>query len=277
MILSEINVYPIKSLRGISQTEAKIERRGLEFDRCWMLVDENNKFMSQRDFPKMATLTVKILDNALEISNGAENFAVPFSPPTNETATVEIWTSRVKAKIYEGAANEFFSDALQIKCRLARMPDETRRKVNYIYAVHKDDEVSFADALPFLLIGENSLADLNGKLEKPVPMNRFRPGLVVKDSEAFAEDSWKKIKIGGTVFHIVKPCARCVVTTIEQATGEKRGTEPLKTLADYRIPKRSVKRKILFGQYLIAESAGEILRVGDEVEILETQRKPEFL
>ncbi|MGI8467460.1 MAG: MOSC domain-containing protein [Pyrinomonadaceae bacterium] len=276
MYLSEINIYPIKSLRGISLTESKIERRGLEFDRRWMLVDENNKFMTQREFPKMATLAVKILDDGLEISNDAEKFIVPFAPPTNETATVEVWTSRVKAKIYEDATNEFFSDALQTKCRLALMPAETRRKINYFYAVKKDDYVSFADAYPFLLIGENSLGDLNKRLEKQIPMNRFRPNFVVRNSEPFAEDSWKKIKIGENIFHIVKPCGRCVITTIEQSTGEKQGVEPLKTLADYRIPKRSVKKKILFGQNLIAENAGGILRVGDKIAILETQEKPVF-
>ena len=107
-------------------------------------------------------------------------------------------------------------------------------------------------------------------------MNRFRPNLVVTGSDAFAEDGWKKIKIGETIFHVVKPCARCVITTIEQEKGLKSGAEPLKTLAKFRIPKRSIKKKILFGQNLIAEKAGEILRVGDKVEILETKNKPRF-
>jgi MOSC domain-containing protein len=143
--------------------------------------------------------------------------------------------------------------------------------------VQRDDHVSFADAYPFLVIGENSLADLNARLDEALPMNRFRPNFVAADSEGFAEDSWKKIKIGETIFHVVKPCARCVMTTIEQTTGEKDGKEPLKTLADFRIPKRSVKKKILFGQNLIAERAGEILRVGDKIEVLETKRAPKFL
>jgi uncharacterized protein YcbX len=151
------------------------------------------------------------------------------------------------------------------------MPDETRRKVNYFYAVRKDDHVSFADGYPFLLIGENSLEDLNRRLERKVPMNRFRPNFVVSGSAAFAEDEWKRIKIGAGEFHVVKPCARCVITTVDQATGEKQGVEPLKTLASYRIPKRSIKKKILFGQNLIAENEGEVLRVGDQVEIFESK------
>lgn len=271
MILSEINIYPIKSLKGISLNEGKIERRGLRFDRRWMLVDEKNQFLTQREFPKMATINVELLEDALQVSNNGEQINIPFAPKVNESAKVQIWRSKCQAKVYENSVNEWFSDILQTNCRLVLMPEETKRKVNYFYAVQADDHVSFADGYPFLLIGESSLADLNEKLENPVPMNRFRPNFVVKESEAFAEDGWKKIKIGDAVFHIVKPCARCVITTIDQATGQKGGVEPLKALASFRIPRRSVKKKILFGQNLIAESAGETLRVGDKIEILETK------
>jgi uncharacterized protein YcbX len=277
MYLSEINIYPVKSLAGISLKESKIERRGLEFDRRWMLIDEDNKFLTQREFPKMATVKTEILNDGLQVSSGESSLKFAFAPQNGETRPVKIWSSRCRAKIYESAVNEWFSDVLQTNCRLAVMPEETRRKVNYFYAVQKDDHVSFADGYPFLLIGENSLADLNSRLEEDLPMNRFRPNFVVAEAEGFAEDSWKKIKIGETVFHVVKPCARCVMTTIEQTTGEKDGKEPLKTLATFRIPKRSVKKKILFGQNLIAESAGGVLRVGDRVEVLETKRAPKFL
>lgn len=277
MYLSEINIYPIKSLAGISFKESKIERRGLEFDRRWMLIDENNKFLTQREFPKMATVKTEILSDGLQVSSNKNGLVIPFEPLNGETQNVKIWQSRCKAKVYENIINEWFSDALQTNCKLAVMPETTQRKVNYFYAVQKDDHVSFADGYPFLLIGENSLKDLNSRLTDDLPMNRFRPNLVVADSEDFAEDSWKKIKIGDSVFHVVKPCARCVMTTIEQATGEKDGTEPLKTLAKFRIPQRSVKKKILFGQNLIAERAGDILRVGDQIEVLETKRPPKFL
>lgn len=276
MFLSEINIYPIKSLRGISLQMAKIERRGLEFDRRWMLIDENNKFMTQREFPKMATLEVKIMENALQISSDGEKLLVPFGVETKRAEKVQIWQNRCAAEIYEKPVNEWFSDVLETNCRLALMPEETRRKVNYFYAVRKDDHVSFADAYPFLLIGESSLDALNTRLESKLPMNRFRPNLVVSGAEAFAEDGWKRIKIGTEIFHVVKPCARCVITTIEQSKGEKQGVEPLKTLATFRIPKRSLKKKILFGQNLIAEREGEVLKVGDKIEVLETKRKPQF-
>ncbi len=202
-----------------------------------------------------------------------EELAIQFEPKTNKTESVKIWSSRCRAQLYEDKINQWFSDALETNCRLVLMPAETNRKVNYFYVVHRDDVVSFADAYPFLLIGENSLTDLNSRLENPVPMNRFRPNFVVSGADAFAEDGWTRIRIGDVVFHLVKPCARCVITTIDQSNGIKQGVEPLKTLASFRIPKRSVKKKILFGQNLIAEDVGKIVNVGDAVEVLETSSK----
>jgi uncharacterized protein YcbX len=276
MHLSEINTYPIKSLGGVSVKKSIVENRGLQFDRRWMLTDGQNRFLTQRDFPKMATVGVEIIGGGLRVSSGGETLDISFAPATYETASVQIWSSRCRALIYEEKVNEWFSDVLETNCRLVLMPEETIRRVNYFYAVRRDDAVSFADAHPFLLTGENSLAELNARLDAPVPMNRFRANFVVSDSESFAEDDWKKIKIGECVFHVVKPCARCVVTTIDQNEGIKTGAEPLKTLATYRIPKRSVKKKILFGQYLIAEDAGAVLNVGDKIEVVETKNSPEF-
>jgi len=273
MILSEINIYPIKSLGGISLKNAVVETRGLQFDRRWMLIDEKQNFLTQRILPKMATVSVEILEKGLRVLQSKDELVIPFEPNTNKTESVKIWSSRSRARVYEDKINEWFSDALETNCRLVLMPEETNRKVNYFYAVHKDDVVSFADAYPFLLIGESSLTDLNSRLENPVPMNRFRPNFVVSGADAFAEDGWTRIRIGDVVFHLVKPCARCVVTTIDQSNGVKQGVEPLKTLASFRIPKRSIKKKILFGQNLIAEDVGKVVNVGDAVEVLETSSK----
>ncbi len=143
-----------------------------------------------------------------------EELAIQFEPKTNKTESVKIWSSRCRAQLYEDKINQWFSDALETNCRLVLMPAETNRKVNYFYAVHRDDVVSFADAYPFLLIGENSLTDLNSRLENPVLMNRFRPNFVVSGADAFAEDGWTRIRIGDVVFHLVKTCARCVITTL---------------------------------------------------------------
>lgn len=268
MFLSKINIFPVKSLGGIGLQNCKVEERGLRFDRSLMLVDENKNFLTQREYPKMAAIALKITDDGFTASDSGNEISIPFEPDSEERATVKIWSSRVKAKFYSDEVNKWFSDILKIKCRLVLMPEDSKRIVNPIYAVKKfEDTVSFADGYPVLLISENSLVDLNKKLEKPVPMNRFRPNLVVKDADAFAEDKWKKIKIGDCVFHVVKPCDRCVMTTIEQSNGERNGKEPLKTLAKYR----SKNGKVFFGQYLIAENPGETLKVGDKIEILETK------
>jgi uncharacterized protein len=266
MRLSEINIYPIKSLKGISLDSAKVEARGLEFDRRWMLVDKQNQFLTQREIPAMSLIKIAIDGENLTASLDDRKLKVPFIPD-GDSATVKIWSSKVKGQFYDEATDAWFSEALSHECRLVLMPESTKRKVSPFYAVRKfKDTVSFADGYPFLLIGEGSLADLNSRLDTPVPMNRFRPNLVVSGSEAFAEDSWKKIRVGETVFHLVKPCARCVITTVDQSTGEKNGKEPLKTLATYR----TREGKVMFGQNLIAENPGGVIRIGDEIEILTT-------
>ena len=267
MNLSELNIFPIKSLGGISLKSSIVEERGLQFDRRWLLVDDKNHFLTQREFPQMARFAIELGNEGLDITFEGNNVTVSLQSKTEKTANVKIWSSRVKAKFYADEVSDWFSENLQTKCRLVSMTEESKRIVAPYYAVRKfKDTVSFADAYPFLLIGESSLEDLNGKLENSLPMNRFRPNFVISGSEAFAEDSWKKIKIGDAIFHVVKSCARCVITTIDQEKGAKSGAEPLATLAKYR----KKNGNVLFGRYLIAEKPGEIIKIGDEVEILET-------
>jgi len=271
--LSEINIYPIKSLGGISLDESLIESEGLQYDRRWMLVDPQGKFFTQREFPRMAVLKVSLGADGLRVSNKDETLYLPFNQSgTGEEIEVEVWNSKFTAQTSEHSINEWFSDALQTNCRLVRMNQNSNRLINPVYAVRKfQDTVSFADGYPVLLIGQSSLDDLNSRLDDPIPMNRFRPNLVVKDSGAFAEDNWKKIKIGETVFHIVKPCERCVMTTIDQSSGISAGKEPLKTLATYRLVKKDGESKIMFGQNLIADASDQKIKVGDLVEILEAK------
>lgn len=266
MHLSEINIYPVKSLAGISLNEAVVEDRGLRFDRRWMLVDEANQFMTQREFPVMARIRVAMNGSHFTAAIDDKSLDISVKPETDVFANVKVWSSSVNAQIFGKETNGWFSEVLRKNCKLVLMPEETRRTVNPIYAVRRfKDMVSFADGYPFLLIGEGSLADLNSRLETPLPMNRFRPNLVVEGSEAFAEDTWKRIMIGETEFHVVKPCERCVITTVDQERGEKVGKEPLKTLATYR----NQNGNVLFGQNLIAEQAGGSIYVGDEIEVIE--------
>jgi len=268
MHISEINIYPVKSLKGIAMGEALVEDRGLQFDRRWMLVNENNGHITQREVPRMALVEIAVRDANLSASVNGMSIDIPMTPESGDVAAVAdvtIWNDTVAARPYDDKTNTWFSDALNVKCRLVLLPGESKRPIDSKYAVAADNEVSLADGYPFLLIAEGSLADLNLRLETPVPMNRFRPNLVVAGTEAFAEDAWKRIRIGDVEFHVVKPCERCVLTTVDQSTGEKTGKEPLRTLSTYR----NQNGKVLFGQNLIAESAGGHVRVGDAVEILE--------
>lgn len=268
MRISEINIYPVKSLKGISLNEAVVEDRGLQLDRRWMLVDDANQFMTQREFPAMARIEVTADKSGLTVSIDGRMLEIPVVPDTGNLEIVTVWNSKVGVIVYDNDVNQWFSEILQSDCRLVLMTEASKRKVNPDYAVRKyHDTVSFADGYPFMLIGENSLADLNSRLAVPLPMNRFRPNMVVSGSDIFAEDTWKKIRIGTTIFHIVKPSERCVITTIDQARGEKDGKEPLKTLATYR----NQNGGVMFGQNLIAENPGEVIKIGDRVEVVEMQ------
>ena len=278
MKISQINIYPIKSLKGISLNEAIIEKRGLQYDRRWMLVDDNGVFFTQREFPKMATMAISLNENGLEVSaDEFENLLLPYQPTTDEKIKVRVWQSICDATVSENKINQWFSEVLQTNCRLVYMPDESEREVNPLFN-QNDDIVSFADGYPFLIIGENSLVDLNSRLENEISMNRFRPNFVVQNSDAFAEDSWKKLSIGNTIFRATKPSERCVITTVDQNGGFFTGKEPLKTLANYRLAKNvfpnnfesfgSDKNAVLFGQNLIAENFGETVKIGDDVKIL---------
>ncbi len=264
-MVSEINIYPVKSLKGIGLQKAVVESRGLQFDRRWMLVDSDGKFMTQRDFPRMALIETSVNGDGLVVRFDGRELAVP-ADAAKGPFEVAIWEGPVAAAMFGDEVNVWFSELLETDCRLVTIPETTRRLLPAEFAVRPgEDHVSFADGYPFLVISEASLAELNSRLEVPVPMNRFRPNLVVSGSGPFAEDGWKIIRIANTVFHVVKPCARCVLTTVDQSTGIKYGKEPLKTLAEFR----TKDGKVLFGQNLIAENPGGSIKVGEEVEVLE--------
>jgi uncharacterized protein YcbX len=263
MFLSGLNIYPIKSLKGITLSEAKIERRGLQYDRRWMLVDMNNKFFTQREFPKMATITVDLESSGLKIdADGKNSLFVPFAAKPSETATVEVWGNHCPGDFVSGEADRWFSEVLDTDCRLVYMSDESLRPVDPEFAI-ANDVVSFADGYPFLIATEASLDDLNSRLTETVGMDRFRPNFVVSGAEPFAEDDWKSVTIGSANFHVAKPCGRCVMTTVDQERGIKEGVEPLRTLASFR----TREHKVLFGQNLIAKNEGGTIRVGDEINV----------
>jgi uncharacterized protein YcbX len=282
--LSEITIYPIKSCRGISLQSASLEPRGLQYDRRWMLVDDDGMFITQRALPRMALIAPRIGDENLEIeAPDMEPLLVPLTTRTQHTDPVQVWDDSVEAVSLGDEASKWFSEFLGVHCKLVAMTENSVRYIDEEYAPNRaqarlssksvgeqarlsstsvGEQVSFADGFPLLLISHASLADLNARLPKPLPMNRFRPNLVVKGCAAFAEDSWKEISIGGIRLRVVKPCARCVITTTDQRTGA-RDVEPLRTLATYRLR----DNKVLFGQNVIPIDVGT-LSVGDEVRIL---------
>lgn len=267
--LSALHVYPVKGCRGMSPPAAWAGPRGLDGDRRWMIVDGAGVFITQRTHPHLALIAPEPVPGALVLrAPGVPPLTVPLGDhggPALDTGSVEVtvWRDEALARDAGDEAAAWLSAYVGEPVRLVHMPEDTHRPVDPHYAV-PGDIVSFADGFPWLLISEGSLDDLNGRLARPIPMDRFRPNLVVKGCEPFAEDTWKRIRIGDAVFRVVKPCARCVVTTTDQETGEPEGPEPLRTLATYR----RVGDGVMFGQNLLAEQTGQ-LRVGDAVEILD--------
>lgn len=261
--LSEINIYPIKSLAGISLQSSDVEERGLKYDRRWVLVDDTNTFFTQRDFPEMALIKVAIENEGLKLQHKTKNIEalfVPFNFEHMKKGDVVIWDDTVTGEFYNNQIDGWFSEILGINCHLVKMPESTKRVVDKAYA--KNKIVSFADGYPFLIIGQASLDDLNSRLEDPLPMNRFRTNFVFTGGKLFEEDNWNKFKIGVVKFQAVKPCARCVITTTDQETA-KRAHEPLLTLSKYR----NFKGKVMFGMNLVCNSTG-MVKVGDQIKKL---------
>ena len=259
--LTQIWIYPIKSLGGISLTSASVMEKGLEYDRRWMLVDESGKFMTQRIYPKMALFKLSIDNAQLTISYAQHALKLDLNKqPQSQPITVAIWNDTVLAFEVDPTYSQWFSNLLGIPSRLVYFPEENSRPVDPRYKVN-GEHVSLADAYPFLIIGQSSLDDLNSRLAEPVPMNRFRPNFVFTGGEPYEEDTWRNFTIGSARFVGVKPCDRCVLTTVNQDTAEK-GVEPLKTLTSYR--KR--ENKVYFGQNLVALDCHRV-NIGDLITL----------
>ncbi|MEN8007492.1 MAG: MOSC N-terminal beta barrel domain-containing protein [Candidatus Krumholzibacteriota bacterium] len=261
--LSAIHLYPVKGIRGVSVAAAQVERAGLRHDRRWIIVDERGKFISQRTHPRLALISGNFDGDRLELAGpGREPFQLKV-PAGNHRAEVTVWNDRVDAAVAGPQADRWLSAFLDQPCRLAYLDDAAARPITSA-AGRPAETVSFADGYPCLLTSTASVTDLNGRLDDPVPMDRFRPNLVVTGTDAFAEDSWAKVAIGEAVFRVAGPCSRCGVTTVDQATGERASEEPLRTLATYRQTAKGIE----FGINLVPEREGTI-SVGDEVRVEE--------
>ena len=262
-VLSQLNIYPLKSAGGISLENAIPEARGLAHDRRWMVVDDSGQFMSQRTYPNMALINTSLSTQTLNLNApGMSKLCLPLFPTEGESQEVEIWSDLCEAWTTNPQATTWISEYIGKSCAIVYMPDHSNRPVDADYAVG-ENQVAFSDGFPLLLISEASLNDLNSRLPESVTMKRFRPNLVVKNTEPYEEDIWKKIIIGECEFNIVKPCSRCILTTVDPENGKFYGKEPLRTLATYR----KVNGKVMFGQNLITTIKGE-LKLGMPVEII---------
>lgn len=288
MKINQLLLYPVKSLGAISVAEAVVEARGFRHDRRFMLVtpdtDEAGQpyghMMTQREFPQMALVDLAFGPNdTLQIwqrAMPADVLTLPLIPsPTGETLTVSVWDSAdFVAQCVGSEADEWFSRVLQTPCRLVFMLGEERTISSGYRRPEGHDPapvVSFADGFPYLTIGLESLAELNRRLSEPVEMARFRPNMVLEGTTGpHDEDTWAYFRVGELDFFSVKPCARCVMTTIDPQTAQT-GKEPLKTLTTYR----RLDNKILFGQNVMAGGTG-VVRVGDPLVIVE-RMQPDLL
>ncbi|HEX5654489.1 MAG TPA: MOSC N-terminal beta barrel domain-containing protein [Chitinophagaceae bacterium] len=260
LLVSDIRIYPVKSLGGISLSHARVLSRGLAYDRRWMLVDDQNLFMTQRDYPGLALFKTSFGSNGILIRYADSSIEIPFTVHGQTTIPARVWNDDVEVMEPDTAYSRWFSQILSKPCKLVWFPDHHRRAVDPFYALH-NDQVSLADGFPFLLTGQSSLDELNRQLKEPIPMNRFRPNIVFRGGLAFQEDQWHYFQIGECRFAAVKPCARCVTITVDQETGIK-GMEPLRTLSAFRMK----NNKVYFGQNLLVLNEGEI-SVGQEIII----------
>ncbi|WP_347986350.1 MOSC N-terminal beta barrel domain-containing protein [Methylomonas sp. AM2-LC] len=268
-VLSQIHLYPVKSLAGFQVSTWPVDQNGLRYDRKWMLVDEQGDFLSQRRLPRMALISTQIKEQRLFLTApGHSEYSVALETEDGEELTVQIWHDQCIAKTCDARLDNWLSDYLGTSCRLVYLPEHSIRRVDPNYAL-SSDQTAFSDGFPFLLVSEASLQALNNAMSLELDMIRFRPNLVVAECASYAEDSWRQIIINDIHFRLPKPCSRCSVPTIDPQTALS-GKEPLTTLARLR----KWQNKVYFGQNVLHDQQG-VLSVGSLIEIVETgERQP---
>ncbi|MGV2831258.1 MOSC domain-containing protein [Myxosarcina sp. GI1(2024)] len=283
MIVSEIYIYPIKSCQGIKLQRAKVMPKGFVWDREMMLVTKTGKCLTQRQYPLLAKVRVNLNINNETITLSSEDESVPaltfISTPDGTKMDVEIWGDRTVAIDQGDEAAGWFHRFLELEegkeCRLVRQSLDRIRSVDRKHSVRDSERVSLADSYPYLLTATASLEELNQRIleinQQPrqvVSMSRFRPNIVLTTETPFIEDRWQSIQIGEVKFKVVKPCSRCIITTIDQKRGEKNSQkEPLRTLGSFR---QFSEQGVMFGEYMIPRNTG-IVRVGDRLKVLKVR------
>jgi uncharacterized protein YcbX len=277
-VITELNFYPVKSCAGIALREATITSAGLMsehiYDREWMVVDWHGNFLTQREHPRMALIQPRIRAEMMELrAPGMLRLHVPLDlpdPADAPTLDVRVWNDTVKAYDCDETTATWFSNFLGVPCRLVRFHPDARRVANPEWTGGVEAPTLFSDGYPVLVISEASLSDLNEKLaaqgRETLPMNRFRPNIVVGGTEAFDEDYAESIRIGEAILKPVKPCPRCPIPSVDQATGEV-GPDPLDILRSYRANPR-VDGAITFGMNaILLAGEGQIIRIGQAADV----------
>jgi hypothetical protein len=273
MIVSELYVYPIKSCQGIKLKQAEVLPKGFLWDREMMLVTKKGKFLTQRQFPRLAQVKVQIVNEAITVSTEDNSIAPLTFTPTLRGTTIEvsIWQDTAVAVDQGNTVAQWFHRVLELdenkECRLVRQSPQ------YIRSVKTSEPVSFADNFPFMMTATASLEELNQRIveirqqsAEAIPMNRFRPNIVIRTNIPFVEDNWRMIQIGKVRFFVVKPSSRCIITTIDQQRGEKNQyKEPLSTLGTFR---QFSEQGVMFGENMIPRNTG-IIKVGDRLQVLQ--------
>ncbi|MDB4945269.1 MAG: Flavodoxin reductase [Labilithrix sp.] len=258
MFVAELHVYPIKGARGVALDRSDVLRGGLRHDRRFMAVTPEGRFITQREHPKLALVTTELRGDTLVMGAAGTFVELPLGMDDSHRRHVHVWHDAVEAVAVAGDSAAALSDHLGVACALVFLPEHVIRPLDPRFS-QPGDRVGFADGFPLLLASRASLAELNGRLETPVPMNRFRPNVVVEGGAAYQEDHHDHARIGTLAYRMPKRCGRCTVITIDQASARVT-SEPLRTLARYR----RVANAVYFGQNLVPDEEGSIA-IGDEV------------
>lgn len=262
MYLKSIFVYPVKSLGGFSVRTWPVNEKGLLYDRRWMIVDTENRFITQRLHPKMALIATSLSKKGLHLSAASmPSITIPFESKPGPGISVSVWNDLCSAHVASQTANDWLSAFLEKECRLVYQPDDAVRLVDPDYA-NPNDRIYFSDGFPFLIISEASMTALNHEMNENFSITRFRPNLVVSGCNPYEEDTWRTIRIGTIDFRLPKPCSRCSIPTIDPLTGQS-GKEPLATLNRTR----KWNKQVFFGQNALHDATGE-LHVNDPLAVM---------
>ncbi len=261
--ISSITTYPVKSTAGWDLEDANVTSEGLEYDRKWLLLNNDNQVMTGREYPQMLRIQAVLEGGALRLSFDDEQFELDAAQVGDHLA-FELWHQPVEGLDQGDAVNAWLSERLGVSCHMIAQQESIRPIPEKPGAV-AEGNVSYADQAPILLLSEGSVKDLNSRLESTVSTRHFRPNIVVRGAKAYEEDQWQRVRIGDCEFDVLEACKRCVFITIDPDTLQRDAQqEPLRTLATYR---KHARGSVAFGVHLVPRRLGKI-SIGDKIEII---------